>query len=830
MITDISTEFKKKIREYKHNYIPKAELLIMNDDGSVKETITLGTKKLMSDGISYTNGTSSTDSFDVGAAVIGSAQIVVDNAGDWLSRYDLERVKCILYVGMELDNGTFEYTKKGVFNMENPQIKSTTVTLSMLDNMSLFEKKLNRVNIPWPTKAKYVLREICEYCGVTLASNSFTNEDIIISNPEDEDMTCLDAVSYIAQIACSYAQCNKEGALELNWYKKIPADLDGGLLEDYETGDVASGGTLEDYATGDIFDGGNYGDLSTYHHFYMLKDTPTVYANNTVISGCRIGYGDDNVLSYGTDGYVIEIADNPFITTAEIAQAVAAAIMDKAVGMIFRKCNFTAMYDPIVEAGDVGYISDYKGYTYPIIVSNVSATLGGKMSVSSDSKTTSKQNAESKSSTEAIIKKAVRKEKNAREKAVEKLAQELATSSGMYETSEVQPDGSTIAYLHNKPTLKESSLIIKITMRAIGISNDGGKTYPYGLTINAEMIMNIIYANKISADYIEGGTLVLGGNNNTNGTIAVYDAKGNLVATLDKDGLATKNGSFEGTIKSANAIITGGKIDISTTDDSAVIRFTYTTESGSKVTNEFKAGSMRITNEDGSYVDIEGHIINIVDAQGNTSVVLGRGGVSEFNKGAIVKNEMQIGEKGKTARIENWCDTTANAFYIFNDENTHSAPVNYEYNLFGAGWIKYSLHVKGGIYGEVASSTDSDENVKKDIETLDINKSAEFIYKLKPTKYKLKNGTSDRYHHGLIAQQAKDAMGDDDWGFFIDSSINNKDYNVVEDAHTGIRAKDESIARYGLRYEELIADMIATLQSQNKRIIELEKALKEGNN
>lgn len=830
MITDISAEFKEKIREYMHNYIPKAELLVMNDDGSVKETITLETKKLMSDGISYTNGTSSTDSFDVGAAVIGSAQIVVDNTGDWLSRYDLERVKCILYVGMELDNGTFEYTKKGVFNMENPQIKSTTVTLSMLDNMSLFEKKLNRVNIPWPTKAKYVLREICEYCGVTLASNSFTNEDIIISNPEDEDMTCLDAVSYIAQIACSYAQCNEEGALELNWYKKIPADLDGGLLEDYETGDVASGGTLEDYATGDIFDGGNYGDLSTYHHFYMLKDTPTVYANNTVISGCRIGYGDDNVLNYGTDGYVIEIADNPFITTAEIAQATAEAIMDKAVGMTFRKCSFTVMYDPTVEAGDIGYISDYKGYTYPIIVSNVSATLGGKMSVSSDSKTTSKQNAESKSSTEAIIKKAVRKEKNAREKAVEKLAQELATSSGMYETNEVQPDGSTIAYLHNKPTLKESSLIIKITMRAIGISNDGGKTFPYGITIDAKLIMDIIYANKLSADYIEGGTLALGGNNNTNGTIAVYDAKGNLVATLDKDGLVTKNGSFEGTIKSANAIITGGKIDISTTDDSAVIRFTYTTESGSKVTNEFRAGSMRITNEDGSYVDIEGHIINIVDAQGNTSVVLGRGGVSEFNKGAIVKNEMQIGEKGKTARIENWCDTTANAFYIFNDENTHSAPVNYEYNLFGAGWIKYSLHVKGGIYGEVASSTDSDENVKKDIETLDINKSAEFIYKLKPTKYKLKNGTSDRYHHGLIAQQAKDAMGDDDWGFFIDSSINNKDYNVVEDAHTGIRAKDESIARYGLRYEELIADMIATLQSQNKRIIELEKALKEGNN
>lgn len=829
MITDISTEFKKKIREYKHNYIPKAELLIMNDDGSVKETITLGTKKLMSDGISYTNGTSSTDSFDVGAAVIGSAQIVVDNAGDWLSRYDLERVKCILYVGMELDNGTFEYTKKGVFNMENPQIKSTTVTLSMLDNMSLFEKKLNRVNIPWPTKAKYVLREICEYCGVTLASNSFTNEDIIISNPEDEDMTCLDAVSYIAQIACSYAQCNKEGALELNWYKKIPADLDGGLLEDYETGDVASGGTLEDYATGDIFDGGNYGDLSTYHHFYMLKDTPTVYANNTVISGCRIGYGDDNVLSYGTDGYVIEIADNPFITTAEIAQATAEAIMDKAVGMTFRKCSFTVMYDPTVEAGDIGYISDYKGYTYPIIVSNVSATLGGKMSVSSDSKTTSKQNAESKSSTEAIIKKAVRKEKNAREKAVEKLAQELATSSGMYETSEVQPDGSTIAYLHNKPTLKESSLIIKITMRAIGISNDGGKTFPYGITIDAKLIMDIIYANKLSADYIEGGTLVLGGNENGRGTITILNNNNEVIGQWNKDGIFANGGTFKGTIESANAKITGGFIKLNTTDSNSFIELTYDLENGGSVTNLIRAGQMCIRNNDGSYVDIEGHLVNITDAQGNTAVILTRNGESYFCKGIVVKNGLQIGEKGKTARIENWCDTTRNAFYIFNDEGTHLAPINYEFNLFGAAWIKYSLHVGNGIYGSVASTTDSDANVKKDIESLSLKESATFIYNLKPAKYRLINGTSNRYHHGFIAQETREAM-QEDWGLYIDNAINNPDYNMIVDVHDpSKKTKDESIARYGLRYEELIADLVATLQSQNERIKKLEKeVLKNG--
>ena len=506
MITDISTEFKKKIREYTHNYIPKAELLVMNDDGSVKETVTLGTKKLMSDGISYTQGTSSTDSFDIGAAVIGSSQIAIENTSDWLSKFDLENMKCVLYAGLEMDDGTIEYTKEGVFNMENPQTKSTTVTLSMLDNMSLLEKPLRDANIQWPVTSGYALKKICDYCGLALDTQTFRNNEVVLNEPED-DITCLDAVSYIAQIACCFAKCNKEGHLELKWYKKMPADLDGGLLEDYETGDVASGGTLEDYATGDIFDGGNYGDLSTYHHFYMLKDTPTVYAINTVISGCRIGYGDDNVLSYGTEGYVIEITDNPFITTAEIAKAAAEAIMDKAVGMIFRKCSLTTMYDPMVEAGDVGYISDYAGRTYPVIISNITATLGGKMAISSDSKTTSRQSAATKATTQNLIKSAVKKEKDAREKAVEKLAQDLATSSGMFTTDVTTEDGGTIRYVHDKKLLSDSTIVIKITIKAIGISNDGGKTYPYGLDVSGNAILNDIYAIGLNASYITTGII-----------------------------------------------------------------------------------------------------------------------------------------------------------------------------------------------------------------------------------------------------------------------------------------------------------------------------------
>ena len=101
----------------------------------------------------------------------------------------------------------------------------------------------------------------------------------------------------------------------------------------------------------------------------------------------------------------------------------------------------------------------------------------------------------------------------------------------------------------------------------------------------------------------------------------------------------------------------------------------------------------------------------------------------------------------------------------------------------------------------------SDKELKKDIESLG-EESSDFIYSLRPVKYRFKDNQSERYHHGLIAQEVKESMGDDDWGLYVDKNI--------ETGESGGKA---------LRYEELIADLVATLQSQNERIAELEKKL-----
>ena len=98
----------------------------------------------------------------------------------------------------------------------------------------------------------------------------------------------------------------------------------------------------------------------------------------------------------------------------------------------------------------------------------------------------------------------------------------------MYSTQEVLLDGSTIYYLHDKPTMKESKNVIKLTAEVIGFSIDGGKTYPYGFTITGEMVARLLYVEGINADYINTGALT------------VKDKSGNIIFYADMETGAVK--------------------------------------------------------------------------------------------------------------------------------------------------------------------------------------------------------------------------------------------------------------------------------------------------
>lgn len=145
-----------------------------------------------------------------------------------------------------------------------------------------------------------------------------------------------------------------------------------------------------------------------------------------------------------------------------------------------------------------------------------------------------------------------------------------------------------------------------------------------------------------------------------------------------------------------------------------------------------------------------------------------------------------------------------------------------ELSLMGSMVAKSSITAQGGFVGTMAS--DSDRNVKEDIKALEIDQTADFIYSLIPSEFRMKDGTSNRLHHGFIAQEVKEKMGDSDWGLFIDKKVNDDNYEIRVSDEDGNITK-ELTARYALRYDELIADLVATVQSQNMRIKKLEKQL-----
>ena len=67
---------------------------------------------------------------------------------------------------------------------------------------------------------------------------------------------------------------------------------------------------------------------------------------------------------------------------------------------------------------------------------------------------------------------------------------------------------------------------------------------------NGKLYLNASYVRTgtLVADFIKGGTLTLGGVNNTNGSLSVVDASGNVIGSWNKDGVNITSGSFSTTV------------------------------------------------------------------------------------------------------------------------------------------------------------------------------------------------------------------------------------------------------------------------------------------
>lgn len=553
---NVSDTFKQKLADGE----PVWEVVdITFPDGRTKTV----QNEIMSSNNSFSDCAESS-SFPIGCVVCKSMTLELDNTSDQWKNYNFYMAKVHAYLKMQtsvaslaatdklldenydpiLDQsgGAILATKaatedrietidKGVYTITTPEQYGEILSFTALDDMY----KTNATYISHlvlPQSIETLVRDACETLGIP-SEVSMAHGNLIVSEIP-ENMTFRQLFGWAAMLETANARLDSRGYLRfIRWdFSNVQEDYNAVVDAD---GNVTFKGGASIDSESFISPTGNWtidsdGFLtlieSAADTSEKLKDfftNPTVSSDDIVITGIKLK-NRENEAMYGSTGYVLKL-ENDLVADSDL-DTVAAQIGDSIIGAKFRNMSGELVYNPLIEFGDMAYTYDRKWNRYITPLTDVSCSVNGKTTVKTQADDPIRGQSKFQSeSTKAIVeaRRLVKKEQSAREKAVKKLEETLKNSSGLYETSVAQEDGSTITYLHDKPTLAESKNVIKFTAEAIGVSNDGGKTYPYGFFLTGDLIAKILYAHGINADYIDTGALI------------VRDSDGNIIFQVDMD-------------------------------------------------------------------------------------------------------------------------------------------------------------------------------------------------------------------------------------------------------------------------------------------------------
>ena len=126
------------------------------------------------------------------------------------------------------------------------------------------------------------------------------------------------------------------------------------------------------------------------------------------------------------------------------------------------------------------------------------------------------------------------------------LDQSTAKINGMLGNSYVINEGHQILVVDALPK-EVAKNVMKVSSGGIGFSNSGiNGTFTSAWTLDGTLNMQNINVINMSASFIKGGVLKLGGLGNSSGTFELYDEANTLIALMDKGGLTVyaKNGDY----------------------------------------------------------------------------------------------------------------------------------------------------------------------------------------------------------------------------------------------------------------------------------------------
>lgn len=576
MIT-ASTELKNKI--YSSTQLLASVTITLTDN----TVITLDNSGIMSGGLTIKQSQSSNSRFEVGTVNASSLTLQLVNFDNRYDGVDFTDAQIVVRIGAELSETT-EYVNKGVYFVDKQTFSGGVVTLVAYDKIADFDSDYTG-NL---TGAAYLLlSDIATKYSIGIVYNKMNNPNTVITIPtSDITYTDREIVSYICQITGNNAFMNNVGQLVIKWYDVDKIDDFSFIAAHQEDEDNILAGVFENMEDVVVcIEAGEFEDIGSGVASNPLIVTtifgiPTIGREDVVITGAKFSTMEGTEVISGTDDYCIEVKDNPLATGNESTYA--ALLAGVVVGNTFRTVTLKTIKNPLIESGDVAIIQ-YKNKIYATIFTNVEFKIGSNLGLVCGAETPGYNTAVKSSEAAKAYKKSVEKTESlisTYDASMQALTNLMAMSFGVYKIEETLSDGSKIFYMASKPTLAESygSSVWKMTANTFTVTDDyqGDNTvWRAGVDSQGNFVVNILSAIGINFDWARGGTLSLGGYNNTNGVLNVYDENNAQIGYWNNTGIHLNKGSIS--INNNFSVNDSGYL----TATNATVQGTITADSGS---------------------------------------------------------------------------------------------------------------------------------------------------------------------------------------------------------------------------------------------------------
>lgn len=493
-LINVSEQLKEESKK-NHNYYVTANVTLA--DGT---KLSLEKKDFYLDGNGIIDAADSSD-FPIGVAIEKTATLSLVNDKGQFDEYSFNGAVFTIFMNLQLSD-RLETFKRGSFIVCRKPAIDGEINLTLLDYMSKADRTY-KTNLSFPCTAGEVLRDACRQCGLVMGDADFKNSDFQVQKAP-EGTTCRAVIGMTAALAGGNARIDENDLLRIVTFDKEDHVV---LMEEIPWPD-ASGQSILDTEDEEI--------ITVYEKVITGHDLPVVGdAENDidplVVTGVKYTDGDEKYL-YGTEGYVIDISDNQLLAGNEEEGV-------SRIGQIledFELLPFSLSSIPVGYAvfGDVIQFKDSRGNLHRSYATDIEFNFADGTEFSCKAKSLETQSLEYPSGTKALVEQTFKKTEekisayNARLKQMNDMA---ANTLGFYYTEVVQPDGSVIAYRHNKLRLSESKIVYKTAADGFFVTSDyqgtdeattaAGK-WTSGFDSNGDAVLNILYAIGIQAKWL----------------------------------------------------------------------------------------------------------------------------------------------------------------------------------------------------------------------------------------------------------------------------------------------------------------------------------------